>query len=160
MILGEGMRSRLFQQVRERLGLAYSVDSYISTLQDSGAVGIYAGVAGNRAEEAIRSILGQLDRVRQELVPVEELEKAREFVRGRLTLSLEDSFTVAAWYARQELLGPEVLDPAQVLERYDAIRATDMQLTAQTLFRPERLNLAVVGPFPGDDERFRGAVQF
>jgi len=159
VILGEGMRSRLFQQVRERLGLAYTVDSYVSTLQDTGSTGIYAGVAASRTEEAIRAILGELDRLRQEPVSEDELRKAQDFVRGRLTLSLEDSFTVAAWYARQELLGPEVLDPVSVLERIEAVQEKDIQRVAQELFRPELLNLAIVGPFT-DDEQFRQAVCF
>jgi predicted Zn-dependent peptidase len=160
LILGEGMRSRLFQEVRERLGLAYSVDSYASTLQDCGAVGLYAGVAADRAVDAARAILGQLDRMRQEPVPEDELEKARDFMRGRLTLSLEDSFTVAAWYARQQLLGPEVFEPGEVLNRFEAVQATDIQRLAQELFRPEWLNLAVVGPFSENGRRFRQAVRF
>jgi predicted Zn-dependent peptidase len=147
VMLGEGMRSRLFQQVRERLGLAYSVDSFVSTLLDTGAVGIYAGVAAGRVEQAIQAILDELEQLRQEPVPEEELQKALDFVRGRLTLSLEDSFTMAAWFARQELLGPDVLYPDQVLACFEAVRPADIQRMAQTVFRPERLNVAIVGPF-------------
>jgi predicted Zn-dependent peptidase len=160
VILGEGMRSRLFQEVRERLGLAYSVDSYASTLQDTGAFGIYAGVGTDRAQEAIRAILYQLDRLRQEPVSEHELEKAKEFVRGRTALSLEDPFAVAAWFIRQVLLAPEVLDPDETVARIDAVEARDIQRLAQTLFREERLNLAVVGPFDSDSESFRQAIQF
>jgi predicted Zn-dependent peptidase len=160
MILGEGMRSRLFQQVRERLGLAYSVDSYVSTLQDTGSVGIYAGVAADRVAEAIEAILTELDRTKQELVTEEELRKAKDFLRGRLTLSMEDSFTVAAWYARQELLGSEILAPEDVLAHYDALEADDLQRMARTVFVPERLNLAVVGPHSEQDEQLRQAVRF
>jgi predicted Zn-dependent peptidase len=155
VILGEGMRSRLFQEVREKRGLAYSVDSYVSTLLDTGAVGIYAGVAAERAQEAIQAILDELDRMRQELVPTVELRKALDFVRGRMTLSLEDSFTVAAWFARQELLGPQVLYPDQVLAHFEAVQPADVQRMAQRLFTPERLNLVVVGPFPEDNNRFQ-----
>jgi predicted Zn-dependent peptidase len=155
VILGEGMRSRLFQEVREKRGLAYSVDSYVSTLLDTGAVGIYAGVAADRAQEAIQAILDELDRMRQELVPEVELRKALDFVRGRMTLSLEDSFTVAAWFARQELLGPQVLYPDQVLAHFEAVQPADVQRMAQRLFTPERLNLVVVGPFPEENNRFQ-----
>lgn len=160
MMLGEGMRSRLFQQVRERLGLAYCVDSFASTLHDTGTVGIYAGVAAERASETIHAILGELDRLRQEPVPEDELAKARDFLRGRLTLSLEDSLTVAGWYARQELLGPAVLGPDEVLARFDAIEVCDVQRLAQTLFHPERLNLAMVGAFVDDGDRFWKDVYF
>ncbi len=158
VILGEGMSSRLFQEVRERLGLAYDIESYVSTLQDAGTIGVYAGVSTAQAEPAIRAILGELDRLRQDPVSPDELEKAREFIRGRLALSLEDSFTVASWYAQQELLGPEVLGPEEVIARFEAIQATDIQRLAQTIFRPERLNLAVVGPFADNGDRFRRAV--
>jgi predicted Zn-dependent peptidase len=148
VMLGEGMRSRLFQKVRERLGLAYSVDSFVSTLLDTGAVGIYAGVAAGRVEQAIQAILDELEQMKQEPVSEEELQKALDFVRGRLTLSLEDSFTMAAWFARQELLGPDVLYPDQVMAHFDAVQPADIQRTAQMVFQPERLNVAIVGPFP------------
>lgn len=160
IILGEGMRSRLFQEVREQLGLAYAVDSYASMLQDTGSVGIYAGVSAGRVKEALQAILRQLDRLRQEPVPRDELDKARDFVQGRLMLSLEDSFTMAAWYARQELLGPQVLEPDDVLESFCAVHPTDVQRVAQIVFQPERLNLAIVGPLAEGVEEIERIVQF
>jgi predicted Zn-dependent peptidase len=160
VILGEGMRSRLFQKVREQLGLAYSVDSYVSTLQDTGTVGMYAGVGAGRAEEAITAILDELDRLRQEPVPGDEMEKALEFTKGRLALSMEDSFTVAAWYARQQLFGMEVLEPEEVVARFEAVQAEDIQRLAQALFQEEKLHLAIVGPFSQNGERLRQAIRF
>lgn len=158
-ILGEGMRSRLFQEVRERLGLAYTVESYATTLQDTGALGIYAGVNVERTAEAIRAILAELDRMRQERVLEDELAKAKEFVRGRLALSLEDSFSQAAWYARQELLGPEVLEPEEAVAYTEAVQAADIQRVAGSVFQRDRLNLAVVGPFARNGDEVRRAVQ-
>jgi predicted Zn-dependent peptidase len=160
VILGEGMRSRLFQEVRERLGLAYSVDSYLSAMQDSGAIGVYAGVATQAAEMAVNAILGQLDQLRQELVPQEELEKAREFTKGRLALALEDSFAVASYYARQELLASQVLSLEDLVDRYDEVQTTGILDLAQELFQTERLNLAIVGPLTEDGDRFRQAMHF
>jgi predicted Zn-dependent peptidase len=159
VLLGEGMRSRLFQEVRERLGLAYSVDSYISLYQDTGAFGIYAGVAADRLVESIRAILDELDRLRQEPVPQDELDKAREFVKGRLALSLEDSFSMAAWYAQQQILGNQVLDPEEVIAQFEAVEPGDIQRLAQTLFRNERLNLAVVGPVADNSDGLRQALR-
>jgi predicted Zn-dependent peptidase len=159
MILGEGMRSRLFQEVRERLGLAYCVDSYLSVLQDTGAVGIYAGVAASRAVDTSRAILDQLDRLRQDPISEEELEKTLEFARGRLALSLEDSFTTATWYARQYLLGPQVLTPEEIMARFEAVRPAEIQRLAQTLFQKEQLNLVVVGPYAQGTEWFHQAIQ-
>ena len=160
LILGEGMRSRLFQTVRERLGLAYSVESYVSALHDTGSVGLYAGVSTSRVEGAIRAILDELDRLRQEPVPMAELRKALEFIQGRTALSMEDSFTIAAWYARQHLLGPEVLEPEEAMERFETVQPADIQRLAQTLFLEERLNLAVVGPFSQNGNRFRQTIRF
>jgi predicted Zn-dependent peptidase len=160
VILGEGMRSRLFQEVRERLGLAYSVDSWVSGLHDTGNVGVYAGVGVNRVPETIRAVLGQLDLMRREMVPEEELERAKQFVRGRLLLSLEDSFAVGSWYARQELLGPDVLEPEESLAQLEAVRAEDVQALAAELFVPSGLNLVVVGPFAQDADLFRQEIEF
>jgi predicted Zn-dependent peptidase len=159
VIIGEGMRSRLFQRVREQLGLAYTVESYISTLQDTGAIGIYAGVGIERTAETVRAIIDELDRLRQEPVPEDELRKAQEFIRGRLALSLEDSFTLAAWYARQQLLGPEVLEPEETVNRLEAVRSDDIHRLAQSLFQEERLNLAIVGPF-SQNHNFRDVIHF
>jgi predicted Zn-dependent peptidase len=160
VILGEGMQSRLFQQVREELGLAYSIGSFTSSLQDTGAVGVYAGVGPTRAEEAIRAILDELDRLRQEPVPESALVKAVEFVKGRLALSLEDSFAVAAWYAQQQLLGPEVLEPDEAVSRFEDVEIGDIQRLATAIFQMEKLNLAIVGPFSQNGDRFRKAIRF
>jgi predicted Zn-dependent peptidase len=160
VILGEGMRSRLFQEVRERLGLAYSIESYVSALDDAGSVGIYAGVGTNRTEEAIHAILGELDRLRQEPIPEDELQKAVEFVRGRLALLMEDSFSLAAWYSRQELLGPEVLGPEESVTHLEAVKPAEIQRLAQTLFQEERLNLAIVGPLGQKDDDIRQVIRF
>ena len=153
------MRSRLFQKVREHLGLAYSVESYVSTLQDTGTVGMYAGVGASRAEEAITAILDELDRLRQEPVPEDEMEKALEFTKGRLALSMEDSFVVAAWYARQQLFGTEMLEPEDVIARFEAVQAEDIQRLAQAVFQEDRLHLAIVGPFSQNGERFRQSIR-
>jgi predicted Zn-dependent peptidase len=160
IVLGEGMRSRLFQRVREQLGLAYSVGSFVTNLQDTGAVGLYAGVGPSRTEEAMRAILDELDRLRQELISHDELVRAVEFVRGRLALSLEDSFAMAAWYARQQLLGPEVLEPEEAVVRLEAVQPSDIQRLASAIFQAEKLNLAVVGPLSHNGDHLRRAVHF
>ncbi|MBN1485094.1 MAG: insulinase family protein, partial [Chloroflexia bacterium] len=149
-----------FQEVRERLGLAYSVDSWVSGMHDTGNVGIYAGVGVNRVPETIRAILGQLDLLRREPVPEDELERAKQFVRGRLLLSLEDSFAVSSWYARQELLGPDVLEPEESLACLEAVQAADVQALAAGIFQQSRLNLAVVGPFAQNGDLFRQEIEF
>jgi predicted Zn-dependent peptidase len=157
-VLGEGMSSRLFTEIREKRGLAYSIYSYVSAVNDTGAVGIYAGVDPRRIEDAIQAILAEWDRLRQESVPADELAKAKEFIKGRLLLQMEDSFSVTAWVGRQEVLSPKVLTVDEVIEATEAVTATDIQRVAQYLFLGERLNLAVVGPFE-EEKGFRELLE-
>jgi predicted Zn-dependent peptidase len=151
-VLGDGMSSRLFLEVREARGLAYAVDSALNMLAETGLLVIYAGVDSGKAPDAIRAVLAELDRLRQEPVPEAELNKAREYVKGRLVLGLEDSGAVAGWYGRQALLLDEMLTPDDVLAAYDAVGADDVQRLAQTLFGSDQLVLAAVGPFGEGDQ--------
>lgn len=146
-ILGEGMSSRLFLNIREERGLAYAVDSGLNLLQDTGALVVYAGVAPERAEEALQAILTELERLRQEPLPAAELHKAKEYIKGRLVLGLEDSFSQASWVAYQALFMEQIKTPAEVLQIYDAVTAEEVMAVAQNLLKPSVYNLAVVGPF-------------
>ena len=153
-ILGEGMSSRLFQEIREKLGLAYDVSSFVTMLQDTGAIVTYAGVDPERARLALQAILAEWDKLRQTPVPPQELRKAKEFIKGRLALHMEDTSNVAAWVGRQELLTGHILSVDEVMEAIEAVEPDDIQHLAQRLFRTEKLNCALVGPFE-DDEVFR-----
>lgn len=151
-VLGEGMCSRLFQEIREKRGLAYSVDSYIETLHETGVIGVYAGVDPDKAEQTLAAVLSEWDRLRQEPVPQDELNRAREFAKGRLLLRLEDTFAVAAWNGQQELLQGEVMSPEAVIAEMDAVTPDDVQRMAQRLLDPGKISLAVVGPFGSEQE--------
>ena len=156
VILGEGMSSRLFLEIRERLGLAYAVDSYVSTLADTGVTGIYAGVAPDRALEALAAILGQMQRLRDELVDAHTLRSAKEFIKGRLLLGMEDTMAVAGWYGRQEAAGGEQLTVKEIVDRIERVSADDLLRVANQLFRASHAHLAVVGPHKRKDRaRFK-----
>jgi predicted Zn-dependent peptidase len=158
-ILGQGMSSRLFLEVREKRGLAYSVYSYVSPYLDAGLTGVYAGVHADQIEQALAAILEELDRIRQEPVSDDELGKAKEFTKGHLQLQMEDSFAVASWIGRQECLEEKVLSVEEVLDKVDAVTATDIQRVAQRLLRQEKLNLAVVGPYDeSQEEHFKSLL--
>jgi predicted Zn-dependent peptidase len=157
-ILGQGMSSRLFLEVREKRGLAYSVYSYISPLLDTGLMGVYAGVDAEQIEQALQAILEELDKMRQEPVSDDELGKAREFTKGRLQLQMEDSFAVASWIGRQESLEDRVLSVDEVLQKVDAVTTADIQRVAQRLIRHDKLNLAVIGPFDEHQEERFGSL--
>jgi len=152
-ILGEGMSSRLFLEIREKRGLAYSVGSYTSYLRDTGALVLFAGVPPQKAEDVVSAMMEQLQLLCNETVPPPELVKAKEFTKGRILLRMEDSFANAQWFGQQEVLDQKVLEVDQVIEEIEAVQASDVQRLARQLFSTERLNLAAIGPF-ADQERF------
>lgn len=145
-VLGEGMSSRLFLEIREKRGLAYDVHSYVSHFRDSGSATVYAGVEPRHIYDTIQAILEEMSRLKEEITE-EELEKAREFSKGRMLLRMEDSRSVAGWLGAQELLTGHIRTVDEVLSIVDAITPEDLSRVAQRLFRTEKLNLAVVGPF-------------
>jgi len=152
-ILGDGMGSRLFQEIRERRGLAYSVDASASHLQDTGAFTVYAGVPPEKADEALAAIMEQLDRIRRRLVTKAELERAKEYTKGHLLLGLETPASNASWYGSQVVQGVDVLTPEEWIAALDAVTADDVRRVARKLFDGAAPQLALVGPFE-DTARF------
>ncbi len=157
IILGGTMSSRLFMRIREDLGLAYNVGSYFPTLVDVGWGTIYAGVDPEKAEQTVSAILDELARLRTEPVTPTEFERARRYVTGSLLMGLEGSAPVASWIGMRELLLGDILTPEEVVAHYNAVTIEDVQALASELFLPERLNLAIVGPYE-DDSRFRALI--
>ena len=150
-ILGEGMSSRLFVEIRDNLGLAYSIHSYAEHLQDTGAIVIYAGVEHAKLPVAIKAILEQLALLYKP-VSESELTKAKELSKGRLLLRMEDSRSVAGWTGGQEILTNKILSIDQVVAIIDAITAEEVAEVARELIIENRLRLAVVGPVKDGDE--------
>jgi predicted Zn-dependent peptidase len=146
VVLGGGMSSRLFVEIRDKLGLAYAIHSYIDHFLDSGGVILYAGVDTNKINIAISAILEQLIRLKKEPVPETELNKAKELSKGRLLLRMEDSYAVSGWLGGQEILTGKILTDAEVVAIIDSITAEDIQKVANDLFVEEKLRLALVGP--------------
>lgn len=150
VILGEGMSSRLFLEIRDKLGLAYSISSYVEHFQDSGAITVYAGVEHKNIELAVKVILEQLARLKDP-VPEYEIAKAKELSKGRLLLRMEDSRSVAGWAGGQEILTDRFLEVEDVVSIIDAISAEEMSQLAQELLVGNQLRLAVVGPLTEDE---------
>ena len=144
-ILGEGMSSRLFTEIREQQGLAYDIHSYADHFSDSGAVIVYAGVDSSRVNKAIEAIIDQLSKIKEDISDA-ELKKAKEIAKGRLLLSLEASRNVAAWLGTQELLTKRILTPDEVIAMVEAVTIEDLKRVARKLFIGQKLNLAIVGP--------------
>ena len=152
VILGEGMSSRLFIEIRERRGLAYSVGSYFNQLADTGNGAIYAGVDPGKTREAVAAIVGELRKLRDVTVPDDELARSKELRKGRMMMGLEDSYAMASWLGSSELLYGFVPTPEEVAERIDAVTAADVQALAAELFTPARYGLALVGPYEDEAE--------
>jgi len=150
VILGEGMSSRLFTEIRDRLGLAYSIHSYVEHFLDTGSVTIYAGVEPENLQVAIKAVLEQLSQLK-EPVPEAELAKAKELSKGRLLLRMEDSRSVSGWMGGQEILTGRILSVDQVMSIIDAITAEELRQLAGELLVDSQLRLAVVGPVAEDE---------
>jgi predicted Zn-dependent peptidase len=157
-VLGDGMSSRLFLEVRERRGLAYDVQSYVNAFYDTGALVITAGVEPEQTDPALEALLTEVDKLRQSAVAEAELRKVKEYVKGRTLLGLEDSASVASWYATQELLTTELLTPDEAIDRIEAVSVEDVTRVARRVFTPEWLNLAYIGPTP-DEDTLRGRLR-
>ncbi|UCH51839.1 MAG: insulinase family protein [Chloroflexota bacterium] len=150
IILGEGMSSRLFLEIREQQGLAYDIHSYADHFADSGAVIIHAGVDPGRAEDAIKAIIDQTAKLKEK-ISQDELKKAKEIAKGRLLLSLESSRNVAAWLGVQELLLNHILTTDEVISMVEAVTTEDLKRVAQQLLTSEKLNLDIVGPVKDEE---------
>jgi len=150
VILGEGMSSRLFTEIRDKLGLAYSIHSYAEHLLDTGSIAVSAGVDNKNLTVAVRAILEELSRLK-ELIPEAELLKAKELSKGRLLLRMEDSRSVSGWMGGQELLTGNILTVDEVIAIIDAITAEELRKLAGELLVGEELRLAVVGPISPDE---------
>jgi predicted Zn-dependent peptidase len=146
-VLSSGMSSRLFQEIRERRGLVYSVYGYFRQFVDAGQGVIYAGTDLERVDETISAILGELDRLRNEPVPADELQRTKELSKGRIVMGLEDSRSVASWIGGQELTFGEVRTPREVMEEIEQVQADDMLALANELYQDELLSLVVIGPY-------------
>lgn len=145
-VLGDGMSSRLFLSVREELGLAYDVSSGLVEYADAGALEVSAGVDPDGLPAAIRAILAELARLRDELVPAHELDKAKTYMAGGLELRMDDTRHVASWIGGQEALHDRVLTLDEALAAIDAVTSQDVQRVAGQLFRDDALRLAAVAP--------------
>ncbi len=150
-VLGGGMSSRLFTEVRERRGLAYYVFGLNHSYTDTGSLYAQAGVDIKRIDEAVTTILGELRTIAAEAVPADELEKARNFSKGRFVLQLESPQGLILFGLRREVLELRVPDLDEVLEGLNAVTGDDVQRVAQELIQDEKLRLALIGPFDDPD---------
>jgi len=145
-VLGEGASSRLFLKVREEDGLAYDVHSFQTDYADTGTLQIYMGVDPDDALPAMRAVLTELSRMRDDAVTARELERARNYAVGRLELRLEETRSMVSFIGSQEALHDRVLTMDEVIEALRAVTADDIQALAARLFRDDALCAVIIGP--------------
>ncbi|HEY4513974.1 MAG TPA: insulinase family protein, partial [Candidatus Paceibacterota bacterium] len=150
-ILGGGMSSRLFLEVREKRGLAYSIHAWAEKYPDTGYLAVQAGVEHGKLEETISTILTEFKKMKMKTVSAAELNKAKSYIKGTMTLALETSDHVAEHAASSLINIGRVRTLEEVIKGIDAVTASDVQLVARDIFRPESLNLAVIGPHVHDE---------
>ncbi len=147
IILGGNMSSRLFISVREKKGLAYYIHSSSDAYTDCGYLVTSAGVAHKDAEQAIKLILKEYQNIKNKKITKDELSKAKDYLKGNMTLGLESSDSKASFYATQELLTEKILTLKEKIAKIDMVSQKDVQETALDIFTPEKLNLAIIGPY-------------
>lgn len=151
-ILGGSASSRLTHEIREKRGLAYYIGAGSDEYLDCGHLVAQAGLRISAVNEAIKIILEQFNLLKDELVSQEELQKAKDYIQGRMILGLEDSYRVASFYGSQELLEEQMQTPSQIMQKIEKITSQDVQNVAKELFVNKHLNLAVIGPFKKEEE--------
>ena len=157
-IIGGNMSSRLFQDIREKRGLAYAVYSYLISYEDTGMFGVYAGVEPSKAVEVTGLIVENMRRLKAEPVEPGELRDAKEFTKGNMLLSSESTDNQMVRLAQSEINFQRYIPLREVVDHIEAVRAEDIQVLAQTLFGDDQLVLTVLGPLSNDD-RFQQTVR-
>lgn len=147
LLLGGMMSSRLFVEIREKLGIAYSINTGTDINPDTGSLVTSAGIKQDSLEVAIQAILKEYRRLQEETVSPRELRKVKDHAIGQSVIALESSDAQASFYGTQELLENRVLTPEEVYGKIQAVTAQDMKRLAQEIFRNNSLNLVVLGPF-------------
>ena len=155
IILGGNMSSRLFIQVREKRGLAYSVKMGLDKYQDVGNYVIQAGVDKEKVLETVKIILNELSKVKKNIVTKEELTRAKDYIGGTMKIYLEDSVNLATWYGYQSLFVNKIISPSQQLEKIKRVTQKQIQNVAQNIFCKQNLKLALIGPFKNKQSLLR-----
>jgi len=152
VILGGNMSSRLFTVIREQHSLAYYIKAGVSPYQDTGTLVVQAGLDKKRINQAISLILTELQKIKDDGVEKKELQNAKEFLKGKLVLDLEDSENVADWYGKQELLLKKIYTPEERFKKVMAVGQSQIKKVAQEILKQQKLNLALIGPFKNKND--------
>ncbi len=160
VILGGNSSSRLFDEIREKRGLAYEIGTGVKRLKDTGAFIVHAGVDNNKVVEALKLIFGQLLRVKTERVAEAEFKRAKEFFLGQLMLALEDTMDQMLWIGESTLSLDKIFSLKQVIQEVDKVKVRDIKEAANLIFNKNGLNLAFIGPLKDSEEQIKKEFNF
>jgi predicted Zn-dependent peptidase len=146
LILGGMMSSRLFEKIRTKLGIAYYIETDVFSDPDTGYLVTRAGLNNEKLEEGVSEILKEYRKIKREGVSKSELKKAKDCLKGKMNILLESSDAKASFFATQEILEKKILTPDQIFKKIDKVSQNDILKLAREIFRPEKLNLALIGP--------------
>jgi predicted Zn-dependent peptidase len=146
LILGGMMSSRLFEKIRTKLGIAYYIETDVFSDPDTGYLVTRAGLNNEKLEEGVLEILKEYRKIKREGVSKSELKKAKDCLKGKMNILLESSDAKASFFATQEILEKRILTPEQIFKKIDKVSQNDILKLAREIFRPEKLNLALIGP--------------
>ena len=152
IILGLGLSSRLFQEIRVKKSLAYDINSFIQYFNETSAFNIYAGIDSRKLKDTIQTILEELNKIKDNNLKEDELGKAKEMYKGALSLNLDSTLSRAFWLGDMILLHgiPSTFD--EIKRKIEEVKVEDVQRMAQNIFSEDKINLFIVGPFKGNDK--------
>ena len=159
IILGGNMSSRLFIQVRERLGLCYFIRASAEAMEDTGIFSIQAGLDLKKIDKALAAISIELKDIKTNQVSKEELNKAKQYIKGKMALSQEDSLDIASFYAEQSMLKEKISTPDEIFKKIEKVSIKDIQCVANDILSPKKAVLSILGPFK-DIKRFGKFLKF
>jgi predicted Zn-dependent peptidase len=158
VILGANMSSRLFNEVREKKGLAYEIGSQVKLLRDSGAFNVHAGIDNRKVTKALGVIVKELERLKEKLVTEDEFRRAREFYTGQLTLALEDALDHMLWIGESTIALDKTYTLDNIIAEVHKVKKEDLMRLARLIFRKDSLNVALIGPLKDKERELHGYI--
>jgi predicted Zn-dependent peptidase len=152
IILGANMSSRLFNELREKRGLAYEIGTQVKYFQDTGAFIVHAGIDNRKVNESVKLILKELEKAKHKLISIDEFKRAKEFYLGQLALSLEETLDNMLWIGESTATLDEVYSLKDITKKINKIRREDIRKVADYIFQEKSLNLALIGPFKDSEQ--------
>lgn len=160
ILLGGMMSSRMFIEIREKMGAAYYVRTYNSSDSDTGSLATFAGVENKKISEVIKTILREYRKLTKIKVSESELKKAKDYLKGKMVLRMESSDAQASFYGVQELLEEKILTMEEVFKKIEKVSSSDIMKVAKDIFKEEKINLAIIGPYKGREGEFKELLKF